>query len=88
MADASCLLNGKIFTRLKNYHCNEHPSFNINLISDEMRGALLTIITRKEELQAETRALRRMLEHSQDECGEARAELEQTNRVNVEKVFI
>ncbi|PSN44498.1 hypothetical protein C0J52_09063 [Blattella germanica] len=55
-------------------------------VNSEVREAVLSLLARKEELQAETRSFKRLLDQAQEESAELRAELTETNRQNHEKV--
>ncbi|KAJ9593047.1 hypothetical protein L9F63_027708, partial [Diploptera punctata] len=51
----------------------------------EVREAVMSLLARKEELQAETRSLKRLLEQAHEESSELRAELVESNRQHHEK---
>ncbi|KAJ9595507.1 hypothetical protein L9F63_013272, partial [Diploptera punctata] len=57
-----------------------------SIATDEVREAVMSLLARKEELQAETRSLKRLLEQAHEESSELRAELVESNRQHHEKV--
>jgi sorting nexin-29 len=52
----------------------------------EVREAVLSLLARKEELQAEGRSFKRLLNQAQEESAELKAELAETNRQHRDKV--
>lgn len=54
--------------------------------SGEVREAIMSILACKEELQAETRSFKRLLDQAQEENTELKAELAETNRQHQDKV--
>ncbi|KAJ4437081.1 hypothetical protein ANN_17216, partial [Periplaneta americana] len=55
-------------------------------VSSEVREVVLSLLARKEELQAESRSFKRLLDQAQEESAELRAELAECNRQHHDKV--
>ncbi|GLH07645.1 Sorting nexin-29 [Gryllus bimaculatus] len=62
------------------------PMDVVGSLSGEMRDALLTVLARKEELQAEVRSLRRLLEQAEERSTHLQAEAEASQRSQAERM--
>jgi sorting nexin-29 len=66
-------------------NCN-NVSDHFTHVSSEIREAVLSLLSCKEELQAEIRSLKRLLDQGQEENAELKAALAETNRQHHDKV--
>ncbi|KDR23144.1 sorting nexin-29 isoform X2 [Zootermopsis nevadensis] len=55
-------------------------------VNSEVREAVMSLLARKEELQAETRSIKRLLDQAQEQNAELKAELAETNRQHQDKI--